>query len=105
MLTDPTAPATKQDIALLMETISALYEAITAMRTRIDGVDNRFIAMEKTMKDWKDEIIRHFDVVTETLDRDLRGAFRDHTSVNTNRFGVHDKRIARLERHTGLVSR
>lgn len=91
MVVDPAAPATKHDIAMIMESISGLYQAIANLRIETEQ--------------WKVEILRHFDVVTETLDRDLRGAFRDHTSVNTNRFAVHDKRITRLERHTGLVSR
>lgn len=102
MVSNPAAPATKQDVALIMESISGLYQAIANFRIETEQWK---VEMQRQSEEWKDEIIRHFDVVTENLDRDLRGAFRDHTSVNTNRFAGHDKRITRLERHTGLVSR
>jgi hypothetical protein len=98
MVVDPAAPATKQDVALIMESISGLYEAISSMRKRFDEVDIKIAESEDRTK-------RHFDVVVETLEHDLGGAFRDHTSVNANRFTAHDRRITRLERHTGLVSR
>ncbi len=95
MVTDPTAPATKQDIALLMDTMGNLLIATEEWKS----------GMLHDMEVWKDELKRHFDVVAEKLSHDLCGALRDHTSVNANRFTAHDRRITRLERHTGLVSR
>jgi hypothetical protein len=44
----------------------------------------------------KDEILRHFDLVVETIRHDLLGANRDEIE------SVKD-RVGRLKRHTGLI--
>lgn len=74
MTTDPTAPATKQDITLLMREIGRLYDA---------------------NERWKQEILLHFDTAVEQFRHDLR-------SINIEKIQDHDNRIVRLELHTGL---
>ena len=80
------APATKQDIALLMDSIGKHYDATERWKNEI----------LEHMSKWKEEMHRHFDVVAEELRHDVLGAFRDHTSTVERRF-------LRLERHCGLV--
>jgi hypothetical protein len=109
MVTDPKALATAEDIALLKVDIHGFAENILkqleSFYITIGQMDEKITAHKQETGQWKDEILRHFDVVAETLEHNLLGAFRDHTSVNANRFTAYDQRITRLERHTGLLSR
>jgi len=58
----------------------------------MDSIGKHYDATER----WKEEILRHFDVVAEQLLHDVLGAFRDHTSTVERRF-------LRLERHCRLT--
>lgn len=69
-------PATKEDIKILMEQFGKLYDA---------------------NEQWKNEILRHFDVSVETIRHDLLGA-------NKERIENHEDRITRLEHHVGIGS-
>jgi len=73
------APATKNDIGLLMTEMGRLYDANAR---------------------WKEEIIRetkhHFDLRVEDIRYDLLG-------VNKDRIENHEDRLRRLERHTGVA--
>lgn len=76
MKNDRQAPATKEDIALLMEQIGKLYDA---------------------NEQWKDEIKQYFDIVAENIKYDLlKGALNDKVAQ-------HEDRIVRLEKHAGLA--
>jgi hypothetical protein len=81
MSTDPGAPATKEDIRLLMEQMGTYY-ANTA---------DRFAAVEQRIE----ELHEHFGVVAENIKHDFRGAFAD-------KLDQHEDRIVRLERRAGL---
>ena len=77
MSDEQSAPATKQDIAMLMAEIGKLYDA------------NR---------QWKEELKHHFDVVAENIHHDMmHGALSDKVEQ-------HADRIRRVEQHVGLVS-
>ncbi len=78
MTTDMTAPATKQDIAMLMEQMAHFYD-----QTHGD------------MHEWKEQVMFHFDVAVENIRHDLLGANRDDIS------NLKD-RVTRLEVHTRL---
>jgi len=80
---DHTTPVTKADINALMDSIGKLYDANEA---------------------WKEEIIRHFDVVVENIRHDLEGANRDEIEVLKDSKASHEQRITRLESHVGLVA-
>lgn len=69
------APATKDDIKQLMESIGRVYDA---------------------NQRWANEIVRHFDVTVETIRHDLLGA-------NKDRIEDHEDRITRLERRAGVT--
>jgi hypothetical protein len=71
---DSKAPATKQDIQLLMTAIGKLYDA---------------------NEQWKEELKHHFDLTAETIRQDVQGA-------NKDRIEDHENRIVRLEEHTGV---
>jgi len=87
MVNDDNAPATKKDLRLLKSEISS----------KIDGFDSRMDRLDKKMDQFKDEILRHFDLTAENIRHDLAGANRDEIEM------VKD-RVTRLERHTGLVA-
>jgi hypothetical protein len=97
MVEDSKTPATKKDIALLMNEMAKLYGAQEQWKREI--IDRQKVWKDEILEGQahgKDEIIRHFDVVVETIRHDLLGANRDEME------GVKD-RVKRLERHTGLV--
>ncbi|MEK7218184.1 MAG: hypothetical protein AAB728_01825 [Patescibacteria group bacterium] len=89
---DHTAPATKQDIALLMESIGKLYNADERWKDEIIDANER----------WKDEIIRHVDVTVENIRHELRSANREEIEVLKDRSKDHGARIQRLESAAGL---
>jgi len=88
------APATKLDIKMLMDEIGRLYDANLKWKEEI---------IEK-MKKWKFEIERHFDVVAENMHHDLLGANNDEIENLKNSKDDHEKRIHKLEKHSGLVA-
>lgn len=86
MSSDQHAPATKQDICLLMEQIGKYYQK----------TEKRFADMEERITKEAEETRRHFDVVAENIKHDFQGAFHD-------KLEQHDDRIVRLEEHVGLA--
>lgn len=80
---DATAPATKDDIRLLMEQIGRLYDANAR---------------------WKDEIIQHFDVAVESIRHEMQAAHHDSIELLRDQTADHASRIKRLERHAGLAA-
>lgn len=85
------APATKQDVRLLMEQMGKYYEKthreMTEWKEEFHG----------TVRESEDRTKRHFDVVVEDIKHDFQGAFHD-------KLEQHDDRILRLEHHVGLVA-
>ncbi|OGJ57285.1 hypothetical protein A2789_03745 [Candidatus Peribacteria bacterium RIFCSPHIGHO2_01_FULL_54_22] len=95
MPSDQQAPATKQDIHLLMEQMGKYYQQTA----------QRFADMEERMKEMAERITRegketrhYFDVVAENIKHDfLHGALPD-------KIEQHEDRIVRLEQHVGLAA-
>lgn len=87
MVTDDRAPATKQDVKLLMEQVGDYYR-----RT-----EQKFAELRDDMREWKKEIIHEFHIVAEDMRHDYLGAHKD-------RIENHENRITRIERHTGLTA-
>lgn len=79
-------PATKGDLDLLRESLEG----------RMQRQAERFEA-------WKDEIIRHFDVIAEDLRHDLLGAHHDEVELLKDAREDHERRIRRLEQSTGVL--
>lgn len=77
---DDQAPATKQDVALLMRQMGKLYDATEKWKDEI---------LDATEK-WKGEIIGEFHIVVGQLRHDFKGAFAD-------KLQQHEERIASLE--------
>lgn len=75
------APATKEDIALLMDSIGKHYDATER---------------------WKEEIIRHFDVKCEELTHNFQGALTDKISVHDVHLQRHDGEIHAIRMHVGM---
>lgn len=63
-----------------------------------DAVDG----LRDEMKQWKDEIIHHFDVVAENIHRDVAGANRDEISALQDKVRHHDTDIATIKQKVGI---
>ncbi len=99
MTRDDTAPATKQDIRLLMDEIGKLYAANERWKDELaDRTESWTVEMSERMEAWKGEVKEHFDVVAENIRHDFRGAFSD-------KLDQHEGRLLRLERQAGLRPR
>ena len=84
MTSDPTAPATKEDVKGIMEYLTRNEEEIHNLKQQLKGD--------------KKEIKHHFDVVAENIHHDLlHGALNDKVEL-------HEDRILRLEQHAGLAA-
>lgn len=88
MTFDSTAPATKQDVRLLMDEIGKLYRANERWKDEILDADEK----------WKEELKQHFDVIAENIKYDfLHGALPD-------KIQNHENRLVRLEDRVGIVA-
>jgi hypothetical protein len=56
------------------------------------------VATKQELAEFKDEIIRHFDVVAENIHRDVAGANADEISLIQDRQADFKKRLEALER-------
>ena len=71
---------------------------------RVDELTQRFDQLGFKVDAFKDEILRHFDVIVEDLRHDLIGARSDEIEVLKDGRLNHAQRLRRLERHIGLVA-
>lgn len=67
-----------------------------------DVVDDAVNGLRGEMKQWKDEIIHHFDVVAENIHRDVAGANRDESSALHDKVRQHDTDIATIKQKVGI---
>lgn len=79
MKKDPTAPATKADIHMMMGEIGKLYDA-----------------NERWKEEVKKDVKEHFDVVIENMHHDYKGAHKDDMENLKNR-------VTRLEEEVGIA--
>ena len=86
-----TAPATKQDIAMLMESIGVYYDKTSQWITDLE------LKFEDHWNASEDRMRQYIDVKFENFSYDLIGVRKD-------RVEDHEDRIKRLERHTGLLA-
>lgn len=84
------APATKQDIQMLMEEIGKLYDTNAQWKQEIIETMDKKISASET------KIIHQFRVIAEDMRHDAFGIQKD-------RIEDHEHRIRRLERHTKLA--
>jgi peptidoglycan hydrolase CwlO-like protein len=57
---------------------------------------------EENLKQFKDEVIRHFDVVAEDI-KDKIGILSEQVSANTEKLEEHDKRFDKIEDDLGVI--
>ena len=105
---DDQTSATKQDIRMLMEQMGAYYqkteERLTSVEQEVKDVRGEVKEMRKNMRDWKDEIIGEFHIVSGQHRHDLIGATKDDLALLKDTDRKHDKRITRLEEHADLIA-
>lgn len=104
MTDDTTAPATKQDIAMLMEEFGKIWmwkEDVDQWRTNMDQWKVDF---ERKLDVWKQELKEHFDLVAENIRYDFRAANREEIEVLKDRSKDHGKRIGALEQVVGITA-
>ncbi len=95
-----TTPATKSDIKSMNEKIQYLIDAVSNLYKANKDWKNEVI---DSMKDSKDEITRHFDVVAEDIRHDLEGANRDEIKGLKDSKTDHEQRIVHLEKRVGIA--
>ena len=94
MTIPPSPPATKEDIAMLMDSIGKLYIANKEWKDEIiDSLDAR---IEKKINASEKRMKFYFDFQLETKFCDLRDSMNDKFSLVYDRFD-------RLERHVGYT--
>ena len=97
---DQAAPATKQDIGMLMESMGKLYVATERWKDELVGT------MEEKMEIKKEESLqtmkRYFDVAVENIHQEMLHAHREEIEVLRDRSEDHGKRIQKLESVVGL---
>lgn len=76
------------------------YDSRPATKGDVDLLRQEF---EQKLDTVKEEIMRHFDVVVETIRHDLLGANRDDIELLKDGRTDHERRIRRLERSTGII--
>ncbi len=88
-------PATKGDLEDLREDLQAdIFKVTDRIDTRMEGMEQ---SIDTKMEQWKDEIVRHFDVVAENIHQDVAGANRDEISMIKDKVQHHDADIAILK--------
>ncbi len=101
MTDDATAPATKQDIAMLMEEFGKMWIWKGEMEEKMllwkQELREEIFRGNKEMKE-------HFDLVAENMHHDMRAAHREEIEVLKDRSKDHGKRIGRLEQAVGLAA-
>jgi hypothetical protein len=82
------APATKLDIAMMMEEFGKMYEWKEEISDKMDS-------LYEDTKQWREEIIHEFHIIEEDLRHDAMGAQKD-------KIENHEDRIKRVEDHLQL---
>jgi len=85
-MTHDTTPATKTDIAMLM-----------------DGMGRYYDKLAELVAGYKEETMRHFDVTVEKIRHDLSGANRDEIELLKDARIDHDNRLRTIETHLNIV--
>jgi len=112
MSKDANTPATKADIALMMERLDQLSENVGQLSSDFRQLSENTVSWKNEIHEscerWKDEMVeemkRHFDIAVESLVRDFNGAFHDDLALMKERQGRCERRILRLERTVRLMS-
>jgi len=93
----------KSDVTILKSDFSSLKSDVSSIKTEIQLLNDAVRNLYDANKEWKDEIIRHFDVVAENIRHDLLGANRDEIEVLKNSKSDHEQRIVHLEKRAGIA--
>jgi hypothetical protein len=89
MTTDPNAPATKEDVGLIMERFGQID-------LKIADMDSQMVEWRQEMIEWKEETKRHFDLVIEhAIHEFVHGALADKVSQHDDRIVILEKRVFR----------
>jgi hypothetical protein len=96
MAIDSTAPATKDDIKILMDEIGKSYQASERWKNELSQ------KMEAKMEAWKEEIKGHFDLVAEQLRSDIVSATREEVVGLKDATQGYQKRLRRVEQALGI---
>lgn len=96
--------ATKADLQILrkeMATTTQLAKTDANIELILDALKNVYESeqtLREDMKNWKDELKEHFEVIAEDLRHDLIGTHKDKISALEDRTTDHGRRIRHLEK-------
>ena len=93
----------KNDIKIMKGDISDLKSDVSSMKTDVQQLTHAVRDLYDHSAKWKDEIIRHFDVVAEDIRHHLQGANRDEIEFLKDSKTDHEQRIVHLEKRAGVA--
>jgi hypothetical protein len=97
-------PVIKGDIAQLTEVVNRVDQGLSQLGNRVESVGQKVERLDHKVTEFKDQIIRHFDVIAEELRHDLIGARSDEVEVLKDGRKDHERRIRTLEKHAGIIA-
>lgn len=108
---EDTSPATKADIALVLEKLGALAGDVSSSKRSIETLERKFAEHEKVMHAQFERILKHIDEKVEEVREDFAKEFKTHDDACYNRFVEQgnslralDRRVCVLERRDGVPS-
>ncbi len=104
MTDDGGAPATKDDVRMLMEEFGKMWMWKADVDEWRSETDRWKIGFEAKMELWKQEVKDHFDVVAENIRHDFSSANREEIAVLKDGHKENKKRIDALEQAVGLAA-
>ena len=94
-------PATKGDLANLESRLETKIDKIEhRLETKLEKLEH---CIDDKLDAFKDEILRHFDIIAENLRHDALGARSDEIEVLKDSKKDHERRLTRLEQSAGLI--
>jgi predicted RNase H-like nuclease (RuvC/YqgF family) len=95
------APATKQDVQMLMEEQTKLHIAIADLEVRLEEkLDTK---MDQKMEKWAQFLMRSIEVLFENFSHNYISAKKDLVELLKDKLENHNRRIEVLERRAGLI--
>ncbi len=104
MADDSSAPATKQDIRMLMDEFGKMWQWKAQVEDRFDVLEERVELLNQDMKRYFAESKEHFDLIAENIREDFRSANREEIEVIKDTQKRDGNRITVLEQTMGIAA-
>ncbi len=99
MMKDDTSPATKQDVALIMDTMGKLFDEVHGVKGQMVDLNEE---LRQEIKDAETRTLHQTGLWIETLRTDVFDVKKDQVAQHHDRLADHDRRIVKLEQKVGV---